>query len=460
MRIQGSTKKYIFNFTSVILFISQAIYVSNIPVLSIQITFTLLVTIYIVLNFFKHPSKVINSIASEPAELFILIGIYLIYVKFANRSTVHSNIQPLYLCALYGLPSILYCIALMIYCGKSCDNFVRLMNAFLGVVILSFSIYALGLIYPDQLFAFRYFVYGSSYDELLLSNSVGSSELFWTAGLSPYLYLFGYQVSAGSALILVLLLTTPRNHGFWLLIFLLSMLNVVCVAQRSNVPALTAAMLTFIIVEKQTTNNIQRFIKKYGRILFLFSCIGLMVFVGRLIMDGYYYEKNVSIMQDRLNSDDVRVRLGMQLAALKIIMNNPFGVSSLDLEEERWGLLAEKLGYNVVSDSNQIDYALVHNGFLRIILYEGWFVGLIILFILLYLGKKGLSIIRILGSSLNIDKELKRYSLASLCVFISIFVQSNFHNDSFFTLERNSIITLMIFLTSTKVIKKQSTFYE
>jgi hypothetical protein len=357
-------------------------------------------------------------------------------VVFSQRKMAQTETPELFKSVLYGMSNLFFYFALQVYGSTSKKHAIRIVQAFTFVILLSFFLYSIGLIFPSQIFKLRHLLYSNTYDQMVRLGLAGSSVLFWNAGLAPALYIFGYQVACGAALALAFFLTARRNRIVLGMFTLLSFAIVIIVAERSVLPALFCGLVSVLFLQKKAVLlNIKKIAVQIV-ILFVASAVVSMV------VEEYFSGEQVQVVQERIGSDDVWVRLKMQLAALEITAKHPFGLVAEGMAEEDWGRLAVRLGYKVVYDANQIDYALVHSSYLRFAMYLGWGAGVLIVAVGVYLLRIIARIRRFVQKSQPNDRDLARYGVITVAAFVSVFVQAMFHNDSFFTYERSSVVAL------------------
>lgn len=445
-----------FRRAEIVLFLGLLIYIAQIPWAPLQVAFGVMVALYLAIELFRNAGRTIRLVARPRAYFLVALTVYALYVIFSLRQSVHQEATPLYKALLYGLPHLLFFFALQIYGAASKENAVRLVRVFTLVLLFSLLVYAIGLIFPLHLFAIRYFLYGGIFDQLEREGLLGISALYWSAGLAPYLHVFGYQVAAGAALVLSFFMTARRHRAVWGALALLSFVIVIIVAQRSVLPALVMALLTVFLLKYRDSGGFRGLLDNTRRLAVLSVAIASAGALAAVVMAEYYPENDVVLVQERVGSEDLWTRLGMQLAAVEIIATHPLGLVAEGRAEEDWGGLAEGLGYDVVHDANQVDFALVHNAYLRIVMYLGWWSGAVMIVFFVYLLKEALRFRRHVRPRSPSDGEIGRYGVVATAVFVSLLIQAMFHNDSIFTFERTSWISLCIMLVTYRHINKST----
>jgi hypothetical protein len=445
-----------FRRAEIVLFLGLLIYIAQIPWAPLQVVFGVMVALYLAIELFRNAGRTIRLVARPRGYFLVALTVYALYVIFALRQSVHQDATPLYKALLYGLPHLLFFFALQIYGAASKENAVRLVRVFVVVLMLSFLVYVIGLIYPIHLFAIRYLLYSSIFDQLEREGLLGIGVMSWSAGLAPYLYVFGYQVAAGAALALSLLMTAKRDRVIWAVLTLLSFVIVIVVAQRSVLPALAIGLVVILLLKQGGGGGFRSFITNARHLVALIATISIASAISAAVMAEYYADNDVLLVQERVVSEDLWTRLGMQLAAMEIIATHPLGLVAEGRAEEDWGGLAEGLGYDVVPDANQVDFALVHNAYLRIVMYLGWWSGALMIVFFVYLMKEALRFRRHVRPRSPSDGEIGRYGVVATAVFVSLLVQAMFHNDSIFTFERTSWISLCILLVTYRHINKST----
>jgi hypothetical protein len=89
-------------------------------------------------------------------------------------------------------------------------------------------------------------------------------------------------------------------------------------------------------------------------------------------------------------------------------------------------------------------------------MYLGWWSGALMIVFFVYLMKEALRFRRHVRPRSPSDGEIGRYGVVATAVFVSLLVQAMFHNDSIFTFERTSWISLCILLVTYRHINKST----
>src|SRR6185369_10913995 len=102
-----------------------------------------------------------------------------------------------------------------------------------------------------------------------------------------------------------------------------------------------------------------------------------------------WFQSRGSVIERFQSGEDLDVRSGIQLAALNIILQNPFGLRAAGKD---WDTEIYRQT-NLFSTSESV--VAVHNAFLGYMLENGIFAGLILLAILVYCLKIALQMLRL-----------------------------------------------------------------
>ncbi|MFX0140228.1 MAG: O-antigen ligase family protein, partial [Candidatus Hodarchaeota archaeon] len=283
------------------------------------------------------------------------------------------------------------------------------------------------------------------YHEELIYQEIFNSSHFFFAGLAPASHIFGYQIAGG---FLIISLFFAEKNTAWKLIWapcsVLLLVVVTIFGERSIIPAFAIGLITFIVLSpKIKIKNRKTLNERF--ILFLFFVISfLLIFrIVYLNQKRTIQDKPLAFIHERFKAGDIRIRLGMQLAAIEIILEEPFGLFWKGINEEDWGYIANAKGYEVVPDANNIDYSLVHNGYLRLVLYFGVLIGLCITVVLIFIFKR----LKYFKAKNKLeDSEGKRYGRAVGASLLTLLVQAMFHNNSIFTFDKTTWITFCFFI--------------
>lgn len=411
------------------------------------------VAAFVVACFLWQPKRTILAVTGSRSQLLFVLAIYILYIIFATRRSVHTDPEPLYKTSIYGLMHVLSFFALQIHAYGSRENAIRICRAFVAVLLTSFLFCGIGLLFPLQIFGIRYFLYGNIYDQFEHTGFLGLLAFTWRTGIAPHLYLFGYQVAAGTALVIASFMMSRRLRALWGALALFCFGIVIVVAQRSVLPALVIALVVLYLLKPRPPGRVQAIMTSASAAVALALVVVMASALTATLVSFVDEGDNVELLQERVGSDDLRTRLGMQLASMEIIATHPLGLVAQDRAEEQWGTLAEKLGYEVVVDANHVDYALVHNGYLRIIMYLGWLAGIAIIASLTYVLREFLQVARLARILLATNEMIVRYALLAASAVAALVVQAMFHNDSIFTFERTSWTALCILLLLTRQLK-------
>ena len=388
-------------------------------------------------------------------ELLIIILIFIIYIIFSLRSSIFDNKDKnIFKNIICGLQHIVVLYLLAIHGLKNLNNAITLTRIFAIVLFLSFIFFNIGfIIFPEQFIQLRYALYGKYYEQLIEEGLFSMPSLL-LAGLTPDPVRFGYQVTAG---FLIISLFFIEKHRYWKLFLISASIFVftalIVIAERSVVAAFVAGFVIYIMLLHRRAFTLKKVIRMHLILLLLLGTYILLFYKMEYILDFNFMESTnrpIKLLHERFGLGDIGIRLGMQLAALEIISEKPLGLFAEGMKEEDWGYLANEKGYEVVPDANNIAYALVHNGYLRPIMYFGWIIGLGIIFILIYLFRQ----LKYFKAKIQEeDSERKKYGRAIASVLVALLVQAMFHNYSLFTFEKATWITFCLFMIWVKLNK-------
>lgn len=338
-----------------------------------------------------------------------------------------------------------YCICIyfvvMLYSRKSLENTEKAISILYFSILVSACVYVYSFLFQDQGYFLKSILYPqalATFEMTGLADSIAYS-LFWASGLSPYLHLFGYQLAALLGMTWALVFTSKDNQYFyWLIIIVTSAISLVA-AQRS-VLAAGVVSIFFAIYFARSIFSLSRTVVR----VFLFL---LIAFGATFVFEDFTLDRvgvDVPSLFDRFDSENVGERGGMQIGALEIISETPFGLIGDWREETYWGVLAKKRGYPVVLDPQTNDYALVHNSYLRFPLQLGWIALLPLMLIISRYFLAVIWMVRAIRTKLADCSPLQPYMFALAISLIGQSVQALFHNDSFLTSEPTSWVSIAI----------------
>lgn len=369
------------------------------------------------------------------AEIYFVMTLFVLFRLLGVMQV--ASVLDLFKGVVNSLYYAITYLLIVVYSSISVRNSRNLL--FVANIALCTSVvaYVASLIWPSELYQAKGFLYPEAIRQF---ESTGLSEssvyaFFWASGLSPYLHLFGYQLAALLGMALSYFVAGGVNRlGSVALIFFVSLVSVVA-AQRSVLAAGSLSLLFGVSYATMSMPIRGAFLRSI-LLIFLIGAIGYVVFevgFGGDIAD-------LPNLFDRFDPENVGERGGMQVAALKIIANKPFGLIADFKDELFWGVEAMKLGYSVAIDPATNSYALVHNSYLRFPLELGWlaflFVGLVCFRILIGCWET---------LRLSVDRERRApgavvLSIANSGAILALSVQALFHNDSILTFEATSLV--------------------
>lgn len=241
-------------------------------------------------------------------------------------------------------------------------------------------------------------------------------------GLARASFTFGYQMSALWLFLMYKYSNFKGNNVGRLLIMLAIAATswaLYIQGTRSGVFSILVALLALIISAPGTRRLIMPWL--------IFSCAGYL-FIN-IASSGWldqsksadWFQSRGSVIERFQNEDDLEVRFGMQLAALDIIIQNPFGLRAAG---KNWDTEIYQQT-NLFSTSESV--VAVHNAFLGYMLENGIFAGLLLLAILFYCIKIALQMLRLCGSENTI---ISNTAIIPMC-FIADQCNALFHNACF-----------------------------
>jgi hypothetical protein len=306
---------------------------------------------------------------------------------------------------------------------------VILMTRFIGLLaILSSVWFIVNLLFPDYFIYIRAIIYARNIDP---NNPLTSIALAKPTGLTFNHHIMGYQMTAG--IVIAGLLSMTEKDTSWRCLWRLS-LPVVLIAtyftaQRSVVPAVFMAVLMFSIQKK-------------GHIITILLAFALAS-AGAFYMNDKLQEGTDTLLS-RFDDKDVNARVGWQVTALRVISENPLGLS---ISKKSWEDEAVQGGADFSSFGNEA--TAVHNSYLGAMLDYGWLgIGLLIS-IALYLIRNIWWVLRI-----NIENvPYIDYCKVLAYVLIALTVQALFHNASYLTNESASCLIISAFLIGVSMMK-------
>lgn len=336
-----------------------------------------------------------------------------------------------------GVSYVLIYLVVFIYCTCSIENCRRVSLATCWALSFSVCAYIACILWPSELYGLKQILYPeavSIFEATGLSES-GIYAFLWASGLSPYLHLFGYQLAAllGFTLSFFVAGGAWRSVGVFV-IFIVSLVSIVA-AQRS---VLAAGVISFLfsVVYSTFSTVIRGAVIRTLLLIFIIAFVLYIVFEVGLGGDV----ADLPNLFDRFDSENVGERGGMQIAALKIIANKPFGLIGDFRDELFWGVEAMKLGYSVAIDPATNTYALVHNSYLRFPLELGWLAFVIVGAVCARLAVGCWDLLRCGRNALKKQPGLFVYAIALSGAVLSLSVQALFHNDSILTFESTSLV--------------------
>jgi hypothetical protein len=321
------------------------------------------------------------------------------------------------------------------YCLSHPQRPGRLVNQLLVYLAIAQAWYLGELIVPDLLVPIRTWLYYDQYVLEAFESNVSVQTLTRSSrsGLSPQLHLLGYLSCAALGLTLSSLLCLKlgeriRQYTLTLVALIISVLAVAVNLQRSAAlgALLGAGLLTWSPYRGRIT----------ARLPFIALLAGLAAAaaVPQIVATSSLRQDFENIADKFSSARDYGFRIQMQIEALKLIAQAPFGLEAHGISWEETGLAKAAEATNTKAQKG----LAVHNGYLNICLRYGWpGVGLVLVF----LWSIGRAIVRCIRTPIDLA-GLRAEAAVSIAAasFGLFFVQPMFHNSSLFKSEPASMV--------------------
>lgn len=355
--------------------------------------------------------------SGRPLWFYFILILFVIALKF----NIHRAIGP-----FEGILLLFFTIVLV---GSSIERAVLLTRCIALFTFFSAVWYLGNLLFYDTFLLMRQGIYGSMIDP---ENPKTLVALGRPTGLTFNHHIMGYHMAASVVIVALLIFVEKKRiyKVFWTLAFPLVFLATLLTAQRSLIPAAGLAFfLYFVLIDAR-------------KIVYLIMVAVLVFVIAEITVVSDVNYANVRQLQSRFESEeDIPSRLGWQVAALKVIANNPLGLT------EDWAAEAESAGadFSYFSDTTS-----VHNSYLGIMLEYGWLSILAIIVVLRFLIRKIVIVLRysrfMVGGG---------YATVIAFTLISLLFQAMFHNAGIFTNEPVSFMTMSLFIAWINVLRFQ-----
>jgi len=255
-------------------------------------------------------------------------------------------------------------------------------------------------------------------------------------GLSPLLFLFGYQIAASLPLNVVAIFFEKNRAWkmFYVVGSVASLFAMIFAGERSVLIATTVSISIFLYKRKGV---------KLAAVLMLLS-LTTMFMVSMHESKRHTFER-LWQKEERIEAVE---RLKLQMIGVITIVNNPMGLA---YEGKRWSDEAASYGVDFRKFNNE--EIAVHNSYLGRIIYYGWPFGFLIICVMFILVK---NIIAVLSFSLY-EKDSQAISQAQIIAYalISVLIQALFHNASIFTFNGPSVTVMFLFLSWADLISSE-----
>ncbi|MBM2832895.1 MAG: hypothetical protein HW406_56 [Candidatus Brocadiaceae bacterium] len=381
------------------------------------------------------------------SPVFFFLGIYILYALVSPKGSISSLRQStkklfllLLICWLYqyiitadfsemGTMIDMQAIEIVgIFCGVNCfvknngERAIWATRILALVLIISMAWFLAEVVYRD-LALVRAFIYASvlqTYGTRALAEAT-----VYPNGLSQLLFLFGYQVSVSVPLTIILFSIEKGKVWkiFWGIGCIVSLLAMICAAERSVMLAAASAVTFFLYSRKQI---------KFAVLLLALSLLTLFIFSH---LEGSHEKHLMYRLQDEESGAEAFARLKLQLVGLVVIVKNPLG---LTLTGRNWTDEVWSAGGNF--DAWGGEETAVHNGYLGRVIPYGWIYGVLMAVVLLHLCK----LIKKVSLFAKKNKERAQYAQAVSFSLIGVLIQACFHNASLFNFNAVSVTIALL----------------
>lgn len=269
----------------------------------------------------------------------------------------------------------------------------------------------------------RYFIYRpmfESADERTLTLTFKLAN-----GLSPYIFLFGYQLAAAVPLLTVLFLSEKKAgwKALWAGGSVLCIAAMALLAERSVVLASLIAILFYLYRKR--------------RLKAAFAVVSVLL-ISFTVMRMFDAQNIFTRVKDSGSISEGFDRIWLQLTGLTVAFKNPLG---LMLTGGSWADEVYSSGADF-STWGGIEIG-VHNSYIGRVIAYGWAFGALMLVVMLRLAR---GIGTVLRNNSPRPKGTSGYADATAASLLSVLMQAIFHNSSIFTFNATSITALFLFL--------------
>ena len=362
-----------------------------------------------VLLILQHKRLLSRALAEFPAPFYAYF--FFVFVLGAISSHVRNMVAP--------FEAIVYFSAVVCLMLSNHERAVRFTRYTALLFFISIVWFLCSISIEQPFMAIRQIIYAAHVGD----NPAAALQIIKPTGLTFNHFNMGYQISIGITLTVFLWIVEKGTwRKIWAVAAVVMLVGMMFVAQRSTIPAVAIALALSLILGRKWR---QLFV------LFFISALGAIVMGGML-----EHGTTADTLQSRtLTIQDTRDRLGWQLAALKVIAQNPAGniFGDLDWETES---IEEGADYSYYGWSTKA----VHNAYLGRMVSYGW-LGAVLVVSCLIAAYRSILKPALFGPN---KSRFKLYAEASSYAFIAVSIQALFHNASVFTVEPSSWIILSI----------------
>jgi len=325
-------------------------------------------------------------------------------------------------------------ISLTLYSMSSPERTQRATNVFGMAILISCLWFIMEITVVEPFVSMRGRIYAQIYSS---KTDLNIDSL--RSGLTPFNHLMGYQIVGLFPLLFV------KWHGerrySWKMLYLIGLiiifLTLYFTSQRSSFCGMMVS-LAFILFYSRIRLRLSKLM------LFLFLSLGLsfIVISSVAVSKSELQPSIISKLQSGIYMDDAIFRIMLQLRALKLVFQYPFGLPMAGVDWETVGFWPVKDNFNGDTFPNVI---AVHNGYLGSGLEYGLGVFLIAVYMLYRMLKLS---IQLLSSKWPSHPDIGRLCTIVGATIIGLyFLQSMLHNASVLTREPVSLFFLSLALS-------------
>ncbi len=378
--------------------------------------------IFLVIGFYLlhgifNPTDTINSLRNETGKIFLLMALCWLLryaVAFISTGSLRIDMQIIELAGI--------AIAIKSFVKNDPERAKTATRIAALVLILSIAWFLMEQ-FLGALPVARYLIYKPMYataDERTMSLTFKLAN-----GLSPYIFLFGYQMAAAVPLTVILFLSERNKYlkALWAVGSVMSVSAMALLAERSVALAGFAAILFYLYRRKRFA-----------------ACFALMSIIAAsiVLMQALGSENIFTRLKSTESMAEGFDRLWLQLTGISVAFKNPLGlmVTGGSWAEEVYSSGADFSTWGGIEIG-------IHNSYIGRVIAYGWVFGALMIVVILRLLK---GIGKALQNSTPRPKDSFGYADATAASLLSILIQALFHNSSIFTFNGVSIMALFLFL--------------